>query len=178
MPTEIRLATGEDAQRVASFFTDLYETRHGIGSAGSLEMLQRTVAALFADDEALTVFVSEDADVLRGVSAVRHSDGAGSCELISIQASDSVQGRGVAQTLLRHVVENCASRGGDTLVTSVPAWDVRARGFLRREGFFASAEELATESPTSDAMIMYVLDVEAALMRGTDPDDGVDGAFS
>ena len=73
MATEIRLATGEDAQRVASFFTDLYETRHGIGSAGSLEMLQRTVAALFADDEALTVFVSEGARALHGVAAVRHA---------------------------------------------------------------------------------------------------------
>jgi len=171
MRTDIRRATGEDAHRVASFFTDLYETRHGVGSAGSLEMLQRTVAALFADDDALTVFVSEGSGALLGVAASRHAVGDGACELIAVQANDSVQGRGVAQTLLRHLVENCASLGGDILTTSVPSSDVRARGFLRREGFFASTEELSTSSSADDAMITYVLDVEAALARVTMPDE-------
>src|SRR5664280_2422001 len=115
MGTDIRLATGEDAPRVASFFVDLYVTRHGIGSEASLEMLQRSVASLFTDDEAVTVFVSEASSVLQGVVVARHAVDDGACELISIQASDSVQGRGVAQTLLRHLVENCAARGGDTL---------------------------------------------------------------
>lgn len=178
MGMDIRRATGDDAQRVASFFTDLYETRHGIGSAGSLEMLQRTVAALFADDEALAVFVSEGSGALLGVAAVRHAVGDGTCELIAIQADDSVQGRGVAQTLLRHLVENCASLGGKTLTTSVPSSDVRARGFLRREGFFPSPEENAAASPNGDAIVTYVLDVEAALARVTMPDQDGDGADS
>ncbi len=174
MPTDIRLATGEDAQRVAAFFTGLYESRHGIGSAGSLEMLQRTVAALFTDDPALTVFLSEGSGALLGVAAIRHAAGDGACELVSIQASDSVQGRGIAQTLLRHIVENCASQGGQIVTTSVPASDVRARGFLRREGFFASAEELASQSSQSDAVVTYVLDVETALTQATFPDENLD----
>lgn len=178
MGTDIRLATGEDAQRVASFFSDLYETRHGIGSAGSLEMLQRTVASMFTDDEALTVFVSEASGDLQGVAAARHAVDDGACELISIQASDSVQGRGVAQTLLRHLVENCDARGGDTLNTSIPSSDVRARGFLRREGFIASAGEHASALPKSDEVITYVLDVAMALARSTMSDEDPDAADS
>ncbi|NYI40051.1 GNAT family N-acetyltransferase [Demequina lutea] len=166
---DIRLATGEDAHRVASFLTELHETRHGIGSAGSLEIPQRLVAGLLADDEALTVFISESTGALQGVAAVRHAITDGACELFAIQANDSVRGRGVAQTLLRHLVENCASRGGDMLTTSVPSSDVRARGFLRRDGFIAAADELATASPVDDAVIMYALDVEAALARVTRP---------
>jgi L-amino acid N-acyltransferase YncA len=171
MPTDIRLATGEDAPRVASFFSDLYETRHGIGSSGSLEMLQRTIASLFTDDGAITVLISEASGVLQGVAAARHSVGDGTCELISIQASDSVQGRGVAQTLLRHLIENCAARGGDTLITSIPSSDVRVRGFLRREGFIATAGDHDGASPKSDEAITYVLDVEMALARSTMPDE-------
>jgi len=178
MDTDIRLATGEDAQRVASFFVDLYETRHGIGSASSLEMLQRAVASLFTDDEALTVFVSEASSVLQGVVAARHAVDVGTCELISIQASDSVQGRGVAQTLLRHLIENCAARGGDILMTSIPASDVRVRGFLRREGFIASAGEHASASTKSDEAITYVLDVAMALARSTVSDEDPDAADS
>jgi GNAT superfamily N-acetyltransferase len=171
MSTDIRLAAVEDAQRVASFLSHVYETRHGIGSAGSLEMLQRTVVSLFTDDEAVTVFVSEDSGVLQGVAAARHAVGVGTCELIFIQATDSVQGRGVAQTLLRHLVENCAARGGDTLITSTLSSDVRARGFLRREGFIASAAEHDLASPTSEETITYVLDVEMALARSTMVDE-------
>ena len=171
MGSDIRLATGGDAQRVAAFFTDLYETRHGIGSAGSLEMLQRTVASLFADDEALSVVISEASGALQGVAAVRYAVDGGPCELVAIQASDSVQGRGVAQTLLRYLIEKCASRGGGILTTGVPSTDVRARGFLRREGFVAAAEDLATASPMSDAVITYTLDVAAALSRVTEPED-------
>lgn len=176
MGSGIRLATGEDAQRVAAFFTDIYETRHGIGSAGSLEMFQRTVASLFADDEALTGLISEGSGALQGVAAVRHAVGEGACELIAIQANDSVQGRGVAQTLLRYVIESCAARGDGTLTTRVPSSDVRARGFLRREGFIATAEDIATASPTSDTAIVYTLDVEAALSRVTVPDEDADAA--
>jgi L-amino acid N-acyltransferase YncA len=178
MGTDIRLATGEDAPRVASFFSDLYETRHGIGSASSLDMLQRTVASLFVDDGALTVFVSEASGVLQGVAAARHAVDDGTCDLISIQASDSVQGRGFAQTLLGHLVENCAARGGNTLTTSIPSSDVRARGFLRREGFVASAGEHASALPTSDETITYVLDVEMALARSTMSDEDPDAADS
>jgi L-amino acid N-acyltransferase YncA len=178
MGTDIRVATGDDAQRVASFFTDLYETRHGIGSAGSLEMLQRTVASLFTDDEALTVFISEASGVLQGVAAARHAVDVGTCELISVQASDSVQGRGVAQTLLRYLVENCAVRGGSTLVTSIPSSDVRARGFLRREGFVATADEHASASPKGDETITYVLDVGMALAPSTMSDEAPDAPAS
>jgi ribosomal protein S18 acetylase RimI-like enzyme len=176
MRTAIRLATGEDAQRVASFLSDVYETRHGIGSAGSLEVLQRTVASMFTDDETLTVYVSEASGALQGVAAARHAVDDGACELFFIQASDSVQGRGFAQTLLRHLVENCAARGGDTLITSIPSSDVRARGFLRREGFIASAGEHASVSPTSDGNITYVLDVKMALARSTMSDENPDAA--
>jgi GNAT superfamily N-acetyltransferase len=178
MSTDIRLATVEDAPRVASFLSHVYETRHGIGSAGSLEMLQRTVVSLFTDDEAIEVFVSEASGVLQGVAAVRHAVDDGTCELVFIQATDSVQGRGVAQTLLRHLVENCAARGGDTLITSTLSSDVRARGFLRREGFIASVGEHASASPTSDETITYVLDVEMALARSTMSDEETDAADS
>lgn len=171
MRTEIRRASGDDAQRVASFFTDLYETRQGIGSAGSPEMLQRTIASLFADDGELTVFISEGSGDVQGVAAVRHGQDKGACEMITIQADDTIRGRGVAQTLLTYLVENCASCGSATLATSVPVSDVRARGFLRREGFVASAEELATASPTNDGSITYALDVAAALARVTLSDD-------
>jgi L-amino acid N-acyltransferase YncA len=174
MSTDIRLATVEDAQRVAVFLSHVYETRHGIGSAGSLEMLQRTVVSLFTDDEAVTVFVSEDSGVLQGVAAARHAVGVGTCELIFIQATDNVQGRGVAQTLLRYLVENCAARGGDTLMTSIPSSDVRARGFLRREGFLATAGEHALASPKSDEDITYVLDVGMALTLSTMSDEAPD----
>jgi len=173
MVTEIRLASGDDAPRVASFFTDIYETRHGIGSACSLEMLQRTIASLFADDGEVTVFISEGSGTVQGVAAVRHGEDEGACELVAIQADDTIRGRGVAQTLLTHLVENCASCGSATLATSVPSSDVRARGFLRREGFVASAGEIVTASPTSDAVIEYTLDVAAALARVTLSDDDV-----
>ena len=171
MRTEIRRASGDDAQRVASFFTDLYETRHGIGSAGSLEMLQRTIASLVADDGELTVFISEGSGDVQGVAAVRHGHAEGACEMVTIQADDTIRGRGVAQTLLTYLVKSCASCGSATLATSVPASDVRARGFLRREGFVASAEELATASPTNDGSITYMLDVAAAVARVTLSDD-------
>lgn len=174
MRTEIRLASGDDAQRVAAFFTNLYETRHGIGSASSLEMLQRTVASLFADDEALTVVIAERSGALQGVAAARHAPHEGPCKLIAIQANDTIRGRGVAQTLLGYLVKNCAARGGTALATSVQAPDVRARGFLRREGFVASAEELATASPASTELISYTLDVATALARVTLADDDDD----
>ncbi len=167
MSTDVRLASGEDAQRVASFFTSLSETRRGVGSVGSLEAAQRTIASLFADDKTLAVFISEASGAVQGVAAVRHAEGEEACELTTIQSNDTVQGRGVAQTLLSYLVENCASRGGIALATAVPSSDVRSRGFLRREGFVASAEGLATASPTSDAVITYTLDVAAALARVT-----------
>lgn len=176
MRTQIRRATGDDAHRVAAFFTNLYESRHGIGSGASLEMLQRTVASLFTEDEALTVFLSERAGALQGVGAVRHSASDGPCELIAIQADDTIRGRGVAQTLLRYLVESCAARGGTALVTSVDAPDVRARGFLRREGFVASAEELATASPASTTVVVYTLDIATALARVTLTDDDAPGS--
>lgn len=171
MRTEIRLAAGDDTQRVASFFTSLYETRHGIGSASSLEMLQRTIASLFADDDAFVVFISESSGAVQGVAAVRHAAHDGPCELIAIQADDTIRGRGVAQTLLSYLVRSCASQGGTSLTTSVASSDVRARGFLRREGFVASAEELETASATSDELIIYTLDVAAALARVTLTDE-------
>lgn len=178
MRTDIRLASSGDAQLVASFFSDVYETQHGIGSAGSLEMLQRTVASLFSDDEAPTVFISEADGVVLGVAAVKQAMGSAVCELIAIQTNDSVHGRGVAQTLLRTVVEYCAARGGSTLVTTVPSSDVRARGFLRREGFVASAEELATGSQAITSDVVYTLDVVAiatrAMLPDTDPEAPAD----
>lgn len=170
MRTEIRRASGDDAQRVAAFFTSLYETRHGIGSAASLEMLQRTVASLFADDDSVTVFISERDGVVEGVTAVRHGEGEGTCELVAIQADDTIRGRGVAQTLLSHLVENCAVQGSTSLTTVVTSADVRARGFLRREGFMVSAEEFGTGAQAVDAVVTYTLDVVKARSRVTLPD--------
>lgn len=171
MRTEIRPASGDDAQRVAAFFTMLYETRHGIGSASSLEMLQRTVASLFAGDDTLSVFLSEDSSGIQGVVAARQAEGDTTCELTAIQADDTIRGRGVAQTLLGFLVGHCASRGGAAIVTSVAASDVRARGFLRREGFVAAAEEIAIGSPASEELIVYTLDVETARARVTLTDE-------
>ena len=163
MMTGIRAVSGGDSSLVAAFFRSVYESRHGVGSSSEIEMLQRTVASFFGDDEALTVWVSEVSGAVQGVAAVRHSVGSGPCELVTIQTRDSVQGRGTAQTLLRHVVKSCAERAGTVLETSVPMSDVRARGFLRREGFVATTEDLQGRVPGGDVAITYRLDVVEAL---------------
>jgi len=165
METGIRLASHDDLESVAAFFTSVYEARHGVGSARNMEMLQRTVSSLFGDNDALTVLVSESAGLLQGVAAVKHSEVGGPCELVTIQTNDSVQGRGVAQTLLRQVIEMCASRGGTVLATGVPMADVRARGFLRREGFVVSAEEPDAGRLGADGSVTYRLDVVEAFAR-------------
>jgi len=161
--TEIRAVSGGDSPLVSAFFRSVYESRHGVGSSSEIEMLQHTVAALFGGDDAPTVWVSERSGAVQGVVAVRHSVTPAPCELVTIQTHDTVKGRGTAQTLLRHVVTTCAERGGTALETSVPSSDVRARGFLRREGFVASSEELEGAGPGEDVTITYRLDVVEAL---------------
>jgi hypothetical protein len=67
---------------------------------------------------------------------------------------------------LRHVLVACAALGGVALTTDVPLSDVRARGFLRREGFVALVDELAPAPVADDAMISYRLDVTAVVASG------------
>lgn len=176
MRTGIRAANDDDAHLVAVFFTKIYEKHHGIGSVSALEMLERTVASLFTDTDPPTVYLSEVAGRVQGVAAVRHLPLAGECDLIAIQADDTIQGRGVAQTLLRHVVVECAALGGVALRTGVPLSDVRARGFLRREGFVALVDDLVTAPIADDATISYRLEVAAVLASGKfdDADAGID----
>lgn len=147
----IREALVEDAPAVATFFKDVFEGHHGIGSADAVEMLQRTVAVLFPPIEPVpAVFMYEQADNIIGVAAVRPPGESGICELVTVQVFDNVQGRGVAQTLLQRVLERSREWHGSTIATEVLHGDVRARGFLRREGFVADAEpDGALPGPTS-----------------------------
>ena len=147
----IREALVDDASAVAAFFKDVFEGHHGIGSADAADMLQRTVAVLFPPIEPVpAVFLYEQADRLLGVAAVRPPNGDGVCELVTVQVFDTVQGRGIAQTLLQRVLESVRSWGGESMVTAVVHGDVRARGFLRREGFIADPEpDGALPDPTS-----------------------------
>ena len=139
MGSGIRRATADDAATVAAFFAAVYEMEHGRGSAGALEMLQRTIAVLFPEEHAPVVYLYET-DAIHGVGAVRDA-GDGIRELVTVQVFDTVQGRGVAQTLLHHLVEQSRSDGCRTIFTLVPPADVRARGFLRREGFVSDGDD-------------------------------------
>ncbi len=163
MRTGIRAATTDDAAAVAAFFTSVYEVHHGLGTASVAEMLDRTLSVLFpAEGEPPTVFVSELADVIQGVAATRVAGERGECELVTVQVYDTVQGRGIAQTLLREVVAHCTGLGATTLTTEVPLHDVRARGFLRREGFAATADDLEASSGEVDGVLKYSMSFEDA----------------
>ena len=176
MVTVIREASTDDTVAVAAFFTAVYEGQHGIGSTGAVEMLIRTIAVLFPEEGAgPTVFISESAGVIHGVVAARHADESGECEIVTIQVYDTVRGRGVAQTLLRKLVEHCSAMGGVTLKTEVPLSDVRARGFLRREGFSAAASDFEASSGAVDGTLWYSLPVEGILDRGDGIDHGLVG---
>ena len=171
METVIREATSDDIVPVAAFFTAIYEGQHGIGSTGSIEMLRHTIALLFPDDgQAPTVFVSESGGMIHGVVAVNPANASGECEIVTIQVNDTVRGRGVAQTLLRRIVEHCAAVGGETLTTEVPLSDVRSRGFLRREGFAAAPADFEATSGAVDGTLWYSLTFAGILERG----DGID----
>lgn len=162
MSIGIRAATPDDAAGVAAFFSAVYEGEHGLGSAGALEMLQRTVAVLFPDHaEPPAVYVYESGAAIQGVGAVRPGNAEGACELITIQVFDNVQGRGIAQRLLHRVVELCSQQGATKLYTMVPLADVRARGFLRREGFVADAEDGIAAGGPPDSIVRYVLGIGA-----------------
>ncbi len=137
MERGIRRATVADAEAVSAFFTSVYEVQHGPGSPLALEMLARTVDVLFPEGpNAPFVWVYEnDECVIHGAAAIREPQPERHAELIAIQVYDTVQGKGIASTLLTRARECAAKSGATGLFTTVEAEDHRARGFLRREGF-------------------------------------------
>lgn len=133
----IRRATADDAEAVSAFFTSVYEVQHGAGSAVALEMLARTIAVLFPEASqppVVWVYDSEDGDI-QGAAAIREPEPGHNAELIAIQVYDTVQGKGIASTLLTRARDFAAEAGATGLFTTVEGEDHRARGFLRREGF-------------------------------------------
>lgn len=158
MQQGIREASVDDAASVAGFFSSIFEDTHGAGSSSALEMLQRTVAVLFPPSDAEpTVYVYEHDGTILGVVAAARPDSSGVSQLLTIQVFDNVQGRGIAQTLLGRVIDHVRQWGAVSVATQVPYSDVRARGFLRREGFSSSGE--LPELPGPDTTVEYTLDL-------------------
>ena len=155
MGTSIRVADNNDAAEVARFFSEVYEAEHGIGSSGALEMLERTIAVLFPPDENPLVLVHRVDDRIEGVAACHPVDARARAELITVQVYDTVQGRGAAQRLLAALVDQCRDAGATVLTTEVPLADGRARGFLRREGFFPANQEVYPPSGPEDFVVAY-----------------------
>lgn len=158
----IRVASVDDASAVADFFTSVYEGEHGAGAAAALQMRERTLAVLFpVEGERPEVFVYDAGEAgIQGVTAVRAEPPLGEAELITVQVFDTVQGKGIAQTLLRRAIDHVRASGVATLHTAVDAADVRARGFLRREGFTVTLPEGGVPDE-QDALVRYELTWES-----------------
>lgn len=159
MERGIRIVTAQDAEAVTQFFTAVYETRHGAGTAQTLRLLERTLETLFpAAPDRPTVFAYDAGDgAVQGVAAVRGPDVAGAAELITVQVFDTVQGKGIGQTLLRRTVEHVRAGGATLFHTVVEGEDVRARGFLRREGFVAEVPEGDQGAAQHGGLVRYVM---------------------
>lgn len=155
MDTSIRIATRDDADGVARFFGAIYASQRGLSSASAREMLARTVAVLFPQRDGPTVMVYVIEDDIHGVVAYHVDQERASASIVSVQAHDTVRGRSAAQQLLSETARSCAEAGVTLLVTDVPAADVRARGFLRREGFSAVVENDAVSASQDDAVVTY-----------------------
>lgn len=137
----VREATVADLPAIVGLFSEVYDARHGDGAAADVSMAERTAAGLFGEVPTLT-WVYEPRGVARGVAAVRLAP-TGGLDLVALQVTDSVPGRAAAQVLVQHVVAYAAAQGVDHVVAAVPADDVRARGFLRREGFEIEDDDAA-----------------------------------
>ncbi len=113
---------------------------------------------LFARDiERPTVFAYEAVDgAVLGIAAVREPDEAGAAELITVQVFNTVQGKGIGQTLLRRAIDHVRQAGASLLHTVVESEDVRSRGFLRREGFVAELAE-NERGDAADGVVRYVI---------------------
>ncbi len=173
MAALIRVASAADVEGVTGLFSRIYETGRGPGSANDQGLWERTIAVLFPDSDGPTVLVYVIEGDIQGVTAYRLGPQDGFAFLITVQAHDSVWGRSTAQQLLSETARRCAAEGASVLLTEVPAADVRARGFLRREGFSAVAEgDVADESQT-DAVVTY----QRLLPAGPTPEvEGSDGS--
>jgi ribosomal protein S18 acetylase RimI-like enzyme len=155
MPALIRVADVADTAGVTRLFVRIYESQHGPGSATAQGLLESTGAVLFPDQDGPTVLVYVIDDDIHGVVAYRLDQQHGSASIITVQAHDTVRGRSAAQLLLSETVGRCATAGALALVTDVPAADVRARGFLRREGFTPVVEHDVVAASQDDAVVTY-----------------------
>jgi N-acetylglutamate synthase-like GNAT family acetyltransferase len=172
MVAHIRVADAADTEGVARLFARIYESGRGPGAARDQGLSERTIAVLFPDRDRPTVLVYVIDGDIEGVVAYRLDRQSGSASLITVQTHDTVRGRSAAQLLLSETARRCAAEGMSELVTDVPAADVRARGFLRREGFSAVVESDVSDAPLLDAVVTYQRLLLADLAVSTERHDG------
>lgn len=113
-------------------------------------LLERTVAVLFPQQDGPTVVVYAIDDDIHAVGAYRVDRRHGCASIITVQAHNTVRSRSAVQQLLSETMRNCAEARVASVVT-----DVRARGFLRREGFSPAAENDVAEASRDDAAVTY-----------------------
>ncbi|MCB2412238.1 GNAT family N-acetyltransferase [Demequina sp. TTPB684] len=159
MSAPIRIAAAADTQDVARFFSGVYESRRGRGAATSQGLFERTIDVLFPREDAPTVLLYIADGDIHGVVAFRIDPDRQRAELVTVQAHDTVRGRSAAQQLLGETVRHCDREGVPVLVTDVPAADVRARGFLRREGFAVVIDGAADEAAPEEGVVTYARSV-------------------
>ncbi len=155
MATPIRVADAADAASVAQFFDGIYDSQHGPGSASAWGMVERTAAVLFPERGGPTVLVYDVDGDIQGVVAYQIDPAHGCATIVTVQVRDTVRGRGAAQQLLSETVRACVIAGVSMLSTEVAAADVRARGFLRREGFSVVVEGETAPESEDDATVTY-----------------------
>ena len=158
MARGIRIASPNDESAILEFFTAMVAHRADDEGRHSVRMLHDLMETLFARDaERLTVFAYEGADgAIQGIAAVREPDEAGAAELITVQVFNTVQGKGIGQTLLRRAIDHVRQAGATLLHTVVESEDVRSRGFLRREGFVAELAE-NERSDMAGGVVRYII---------------------
>jgi len=157
MPRGIRIATATDESAIVEFFTTMLEHHGDDEGPHAVRAVQGLLDAIFtrgADQPTVFAYDAGDGD-LQGIAALREPDEAGAAELITVQVFNTVQGRGIGQTLLRRAIDHVRQAGALSLHTEVLSADVRSRGFLRREGFVV--EDVAGESAAPSAVVRYVM---------------------
>ena len=159
MARGIRIATASDESAILEFFTAMVEHRADDEGRHSVKMLHELMETLFVRTaDRPTVFAYEASDgAVQGIAAVREPDAAGAAELITVQVFNTVQGKGIGQTLLRRAIDHVRHAGASLLHTVVESEDVRSRGFLRREGFVAELPENDRGVVADDGVVRYVI---------------------
>lgn len=152
------MASASDAASIVSFFSQVYDAHHGPAAAGALHLEDRTRDVLFPQQDPPDVLVFEAADgAIEGVTAVRIAPESRAAELLTVQVFDTVQGKGIGQTLLRSTVDHVRAAGATLVYTDVDREDVRARGFLRREGFVVEVADDESTGAEDAGTVRYVL---------------------